>query len=83
MNQLPIGCTGQECPDDVRVGDVRQLSVLLREAAYELSESLVRLLLIVPEIPGVVGVHVGPLEVPYEDSQQILPVVDLEGGKIL
>jgi hypothetical protein len=46
-------------------------------------EALARLLFTTPEVPRVTRVHVGPLEVPFEHSHQVVPVVDLSRWEVL
>jgi len=54
-------------PDDIRVHDVGELGALLGETPDEVSERLVRLLMVAPEVLGVPEVHVCALEVPDKD----------------
>jgi hypothetical protein len=56
-----------ECRDGVVVGRTGELGAALGEASYVLAEALPRLLLAVAQLPLLVGVHVGALEVPDED----------------
>jgi hypothetical protein len=53
-------------PDDIRVGDVGQLGVLLRKPPDVLSQGFPWLLAAASEIPGVPRAHVRALEVPSE-----------------
>jgi hypothetical protein len=46
-------------------------------------EGLVWLLLTNPEVPRVTGAHVGPLEVSFEHSHQVVLVVDLSRQEVL
>jgi hypothetical protein len=73
----------EESHDDVRVGDVGKLGALFGETPDIVTERLIRLLFTTPEVPRVAGAHVGPLEVPFEHSHQIILVVDLSRWEIL
>jgi hypothetical protein len=46
-------------------------------------ERLARLLFTTPEVPRVIGTHVGPLEVPFEHSHQVIPIMDLSKREVL
>jgi hypothetical protein len=72
----------EESHDDVRVGDVRKLGVLFGETSDIVMEGLIRLLFTTPKVPRVARAHVGPLEVPFEHSHQIVLVVDLSRWEI-
>jgi hypothetical protein len=50
-HQVPASGAGEECPDDVRVGDVGQLDVLLWKPLDVLSQGFPWLLAAAPEIP--------------------------------
>ena len=76
MYQLLPGGTGDEGSDDVGVCDVEELSALLGESPDEVSEGLIGLLTVAPEVPGVPRAHVCALEVSDEDLDQVGPVVD-------
>jgi hypothetical protein len=69
--------------NDVRVGDIRKLGVLFGETPDIVTEGLAWLLFTAPEVPRVTRVHVGSLEVSFEHSHQVIPVVDLSGRKVL
>jgi hypothetical protein len=56
---------------------------LFGETPNIVAEGLARLLLTTPEVPRVTGAHVGPLEVPFEHSHQVTPVVDLSRWEVL
>jgi hypothetical protein len=73
----------EESHDDVGVGDVGKLSALFGETPDIVTERLVQLLFTTPEVPRVAEVHVGPLEVPFEHSHQIILVVNLSRWEIL
>ena len=83
MNQRLAGGPCQERPDDVGIGDVKQLSALPRESSDVLPESLIRLLTATPEVPGISGARVGALEVPHEDVLQVGLAPDLSGREVL
>jgi len=65
------------------VGDVWELGTLLQEATSIFKERFSRFLLAFPEIPRVAGADVSPLEISFEHSDQVSPVVDLVGRKLL
>jgi hypothetical protein len=50
-HQVPTSGAGEECPDDVRVGDVGQLDALLGKPSDVLSQGFPWLLAAAPEIP--------------------------------
>jgi hypothetical protein len=50
-HQVPARSAGEECPDDVRVGDVGQLGALLRKPPDVLSQGFPLLLATASEIP--------------------------------
>jgi hypothetical protein len=52
VNQGLVGSSGQECANDVDVGDVGQLIALPREASDVVEERLIWLLSIVLEVLG-------------------------------
>jgi hypothetical protein len=47
------------------------------------TEGLTRLLFTTPEVPRVSRAHVGPLEVPFEHSHQVIPILDLPRREVL
>jgi len=65
--QLLAGGAGDDGPDDIRVCDVGELGALPGESSDEVSERLIGLLPIAPEVPGISRTHVCALEVPDED----------------
>ena len=69
--------------DDLRIADAGQLGALLGEAPDEVSKRLVRLLAVALKILGVPRAYVRALEVLDEDPNQVAPVVDLRGRKVL
>jgi hypothetical protein len=50
-HQVPARGAGEECPDDVRVGDVGQLGALLRKPSDVLSQGFPWLLAVASEVP--------------------------------
>jgi hypothetical protein len=66
-NQVPIGGSSKECPNDVGVDDVRELDALLRKLANVSVEAFVMLLSAALEILGVSWADICALEVPSED----------------
>jgi hypothetical protein len=76
LDQFFAGGPRKEGHDDVGVGDIRKLDALFRETPDIVTERLVWLLFTTPEIPRVAWAHVGPLEVPFEHSRKVVPVVD-------
>jgi hypothetical protein len=65
-HQVLASGVGEECPDDVRVGDVGQLGALLQKPPDVLSQGFPWLLAAAPEIPRVPRAHVRTLEVSSE-----------------
>jgi hypothetical protein len=65
-NQVPASGVGEECPDDVRVGDVGQLGALLGKPPDVLSQGFPWLLAAALEIPRVPRAHVRTLEISSE-----------------
>jgi hypothetical protein len=76
-HQVAASGAGEERPDDIRVGDVGQLSALLRKPSDVLSQGFPWLLAAASEIPGVLRAHVCALEVSSEGLDQVVPVGDL------
>jgi hypothetical protein len=76
-HQVSASGAGEESPDDIRVGNVGQLGVLLRKPPDVLSEGLPWLLAAASEIPRVPRAHVGALEISRENLDQIVLVGDL------
>jgi hypothetical protein len=62
-DQLFAGGTREEGHDDVGVGDVGELGVLLGETPDVIPEGFARLLFAASEIPRVAGAHIGSFEV--------------------
>jgi hypothetical protein len=62
--------------DDISIGDVGELIVLLGEALNVLREGLVSPLPIIVEIPGVPWAGVGALKLADEDRAEIAPTTD-------
>ena len=69
--------------NDFEVLDAGELSALLGEASDVIPQGLVRLLTAPSEIPRVPEMHVCALEVSNESLDQVGPVVDLVGRKML
>jgi len=69
--------------DDFGVLDAGELSTLLGEASDIIPQGLVRLLTAPSEIPRIARTHVCALEVAYEGPDQVRPVADLVGMKML
>jgi hypothetical protein len=82
-DKLVASGSREESHDDVRVGDVGKLGALSGETPDVVTERLIWLLFTTPEVLRVAGAHVGSLEVPFEHSHQIVPVVDLSRQEIL
>ena len=76
-DQVSAGGAREECLDDFRVTDAGQLGAFLGEVPDEISKRFVRLLAATFEVPGVPEAHVGALEIPDEDPDQVALVVDL------
>jgi hypothetical protein len=82
-DQLFAGGPGEKGHEDVRVGDIGKLGALFRETPDIVTERLIRLLSATPEVPRVTWAHVSPLEVPFEHSHKVIPVVDLSRREVL
>jgi hypothetical protein len=82
-HQVAASGAGEECPDDIRVGDVGQLGALLRKPPDVVSQGFPWLLAAASEIPGVPRAHVRALEVSSEDHDQVVPVRDLRRRQML
>jgi hypothetical protein len=76
-HQVPASGAGEECPDDIRVGDVGQLGALFGEPPDVLSQGFPWLLVAAPEIPRVPRAHVRTLEISSESLDQVVLVGDL------
>jgi hypothetical protein len=82
-HQVAASGAGEERPDDIRVGDVWQLGVLLRKPPDVLSQGFPCLLVAASEIPRVPRAHVRALEVSSEGFDQVVPVGDLRRRQML
>jgi hypothetical protein len=82
-HQVATSGAGEECPDDIRVGDVGQLGALLRKSPDVVSQGFPWLLAAPSEIPRVPRAHVRALEVSNEGFDQIIPVGDMRRGQML
>jgi hypothetical protein len=82
-HQVAASGASEECPDDIRVGDVGQLGALLRKPPDVLPQGLSWLLVAASEIPEVPRAHVCALEVSSEGFDQIIPVGDLRRRQML
>jgi hypothetical protein len=82
-HQVTASGAGEECPDDIRVGDVGQLGALHRKPPDILSQRFPWLLAAASEIPGVPRAHVRALEVSSEGFDQIVSVGDLRRRQML
>jgi hypothetical protein len=67
VDKLLTSGAGDECPDDIRIGEIGELGALLGKAPDKLSQSLIRLRAAAPEVLGIPRAHVGALEVPHKD----------------
>ena len=81
--QVATSGAGEKRPDDIRVGDVGQLSVLLQKPSNVLSQGFPWLLAAASEIPRVPRAHVRALEVSSEGLDQVVPVGDLRRRQML
>jgi hypothetical protein len=82
-HQVVASGAGEERPDDIRVGDVGQLGVLLRKLLDVLSQGFPWLLAAASEVPEVPRAHVRALEVSSEGLDQVVPVGDLRRRQML
>jgi hypothetical protein len=77
------GGARDEGHDDIGVGDVGKLGALFGETPDVVPEGFARLLFTTSEVLRVTEAHEGPLEVPFEHSHQVAPVVDLSRWEVL
>jgi hypothetical protein len=82
-HQVTTSGASEECPDDIRVGDVGQLGALLRKSPDVVSQGFPWLLAAASEIPRVPREHVCALEVSSEGFDQVVPVEDLRRRQML
>jgi hypothetical protein len=82
-HQVVASGAGEECPYDVRVGDVGQLSALLRKSPDVLRQGFAWLLSAASEITRVPRSHVRALEVSSEGFDQVVPVGNLRRRQML
>jgi hypothetical protein len=82
-HQVVASGAGEERADDIRVGDVGQLSALLRKLPDILPQGFSWPLAAASKISGVPKVHVRALEVSSEGFDQIVPVGDLRRRQML
>jgi hypothetical protein len=82
-DQLLAGGAREKSHDDVGVSDILKLGALFRETSDIVTKGLAQLLFTTPEVPRVIEVHVGPLEVLFEHSHQVVPIVDLSRWEVL
>jgi hypothetical protein len=82
-HQVATSGAGEERADDIRVGDVGQLGVLLRKPPDVVSQGFPWLLAAASEIPGVPRAHICALKVSSKGFDQILPVGDLRRRQML
>ena len=76
VHQHLVDGAGDECPDDIGVGDVGELGALLGETPHEVSERLIMLLPATPKVTGVPRAHVCALKVPDKDLDHVSPAMD-------
>jgi hypothetical protein len=67
----------EESVYDFRLGNARELGIVLGEVLYEVPERLIRFLGAPSQVPGDPGAHVRALEVSHERADQVIPTVDL------
>jgi hypothetical protein len=82
-DQLLAGGSREKSHDDVGVGDIGKLSALFGEMPDIVMEGLTRLLFTTPAVPRVTRTHVSPIEVPFEHSHQVIPIMDLSMWEVL
>jgi hypothetical protein len=82
-HQVVASGAGEERADDIRIGDVGQLSALLRKSPDVVPEGFSQLLAAASEIPEVPRAHVCALEVASESFDQVVPVGDLRKMQML
>jgi hypothetical protein len=82
-HQVTASGVSEECPDDIRVGDVGQLGALLRKPPDVVSQGFPWLLAAASKILGVPRAHLRALEVSSEGLDQVVPVRDLRKRQML
>jgi hypothetical protein len=82
-HQVTASGACEERPEDIRVGDVGQLSALLQKPLDVLSQGFPWLLAAASEIPRVPRAHVRALEVSSEAFHQVVPVGDMRRRQML
>jgi hypothetical protein len=82
-HQVSASGAGEECPDDVRVGDVGKLGALLGKPPNVLSQGFPWLLAAALENPRVPRAHVRTLEISSKSLDQVVPVRDLRKRQML
>jgi hypothetical protein len=82
MDEFLTGGSREEHPNDVGISYVGQLSALLGEASNVLMKSLIRLLVVAPEILGITRADIGTLEVSHENLHKTSLVVDASGREM-
>jgi hypothetical protein len=82
-HQVATSGAGEECPDDIRVGDVGQLGVLLWKPSDVFLQGFPWLLAAASEILGVPRAYVRTLEVSSEGLDQVVLVGDLRRRQML
>jgi hypothetical protein len=76
VDEFLAGGSHKECPNDIDVSYVGQLSALPEEASNVLAKSLIWFLAAAPEILGITKADIGALEVPNENLHNVSLVVD-------
>jgi hypothetical protein len=74
-----VGGSREEHLNDVGVNYVGQLGALPGEGLNVLMKSLVWLLAVAPEIPGITRVDIGTQKVSHKNLHKVIPVVDASG----
>jgi hypothetical protein len=82
VDKLFTGGSHEECPNDIDISHVGQLSALSREALNVLTESFIRFLAVAPEVLGVTRANISALEVPHENLHEVSLVVDATSQKV-
>ena len=76
VDQGLTGRPGEECADDVHVGDIREGVASMEEPIDVIPQGLAGLLLAALEVPGVSRVDIRPLEISNKDPLEVRPVAD-------
>jgi hypothetical protein len=82
-HEVPARGALEEGVHDFGLRHAQEIRAALGEAPYEVPERLAGLLSARTQVPVVPRAHIRALEISYERADQVVPVVDLVGRKVL